>query len=163
MSPARHLLVPDPDEDQLEHAATRSWWTVAGLVMDRTLRQPSTRTGPGRAPRIPDTAQARELARLEADEESREAARLRARLLALHEKRLSELDIVDDETLAALDEWIMESGTRATGPEDAGPWRFVDAGRELAVALTVHPGRARLHTATGVWDLDDLHLEVTPA
>jgi hypothetical protein len=100
---------------------------------------------------------------VEAEEESREAARLRARLLALHEKRLSELDIVDDETLAAIDEWIMESGTRASGPDDRGPWRFVDAGRELTVALTAHTGRARLHTATGTWELEDLQLEVTPA
>ena len=41
LSPARHILVPDPDEDQLENPAAQSWWTVAGLVMDRTLRQPS--------------------------------------------------------------------------------------------------------------------------
>lgn len=163
LSPARHLLVPDPDEDQYAEGAAQSWWTVAGLVMDRTLRQPSTRTTHGRTPRIPDVAQARKLAQLEAEEEANEAERLRTRLLALHAKRLSELHIVDDDTLAAIDEWIMESGTRASGPDDLGPWRFVDAGRELSVALTVRPGRARLRTATGTWDLEDLQLEVTPA
>jgi hypothetical protein len=164
MSPARHLMVPDPDEDQLADPAAHSWWTVAGLVMDRTLRQPSTRsTTQGRTPRIPDTADARRLAQVEADEEAKTAAQLRGRLLALDGKRLSELDIVDDDTLAALDEWIMESGTRATGPEDRGPWRFVDGGRELTVALTAQPGRARLRTAVGKWDLEDLQLQVAPA
>lgn len=163
LSPARHLLVPDPDEDQYSSGGAQSWWTVAGLVMDRTLRQPSTRTTQGRTPRIPDVAQARKLAQLEAEEEAHEAEQLRTRLLALHARRLSELDIVDDDTLAAIDEWIMESGTRASGPDDRGPWRFVDAGRELSVALTAHPGRARLHTSTGTWDLEDLQLEVTPA
>jgi uncharacterized protein (TIGR02677 family) len=163
LSPARHILVPDPDEDQLENAAGQSWWTVAGLVMDRTLRQPSTRTNLGRTPRIPDVAQARRLAQLEAEEEAKDTAQLRSRLLELHGKRLSELDRIDDDTLAAVDEWIMESGTRATGPDDAGPWRFVDAGRELSVALTAAPGRARLRTAEGEWDLEDLALEVTPA
>ena len=60
----------------LVHERTRGRWAVAavdafaltavaGLVMDRTLRQPSTRSHPGRAPRIPDTAQARRLARPE--------------------------------------------------------------------------------------------------
>ena len=121
MSPARHILVPDPDEDQLADPAAQSWWTVAGLVMDRTLRQPSTRsTTQGRTPRIPDTAQARRLAQLEADEEAKTTAQLRTRLLALDGKRLSELDSVDDDTLAAIDEWIMESGTRATGLRTAG-------------------------------------------
>ena len=164
MSPARHIMVPDPDEDQLADPAAHSWWTVAGLVMDRTLRQPAARsTTQGRTPRIPDVAQARRLAQLEADEEAKTTAQLRGRLLALDGKRLSDLDIVDDDTLAALDEWIMESGTRATGPEDRGPWRFVDGGRELAVALTAQPGRARLRTAVGKWDLEDLQLQVAPA
>jgi uncharacterized protein (TIGR02677 family) len=163
LSPARHLLVPDPDEDQHSNPAARSWWSVPGLVMDRTLRQPSSRGHAGRTPRIPDTDQARRLAQVEAESEARAAAELRTALLALDGRRLSELDHVDDATLAAIDEWIMESGTRASGPEDRGPWRFVDAGRELAVALTARPGRARLRTATGEWELDDLRLEVTRA
>lgn len=163
MSPARHLLVPDPDEDQHENASAQSWWSVAGLVMDRTLRTPSTRTTTGRTPRIPDTVQARRLAKVEADREATEVARLRTRLLALDGKRLSELHILDEDTLAAIDEWIMECGTRATGPDDRGPWQHVDSGRELAVALTALPGRALLRTATGKWDLEDLQLEVKPA
>lgn len=162
MSPSRHLLVPDPDEDQLDGAA-QSWWTVAGLVMDRTLRLPSARSNQGRTPRVPDTTQARRLARVEFERDAREAAQLRDRLLTLNGKRLSELDRVDNDTLAAIDEWIMECGTRATGPDDLGPWQHMDSGRELAVALTWVPGRARLRTDAGEWELDDLHVEVTPA
>lgn len=163
MSPARHLGVPDPDEDQLEHAAAQSWWSVPGLLMDRTLRLPSSRGNTGRTPRIPDVTQARQLARVEAEEDARAVSALRTRLLALHGKRLSEFHILDEETIAAIDEWIMECGTRASGPDDPGPWRHVDAGRELTVALTPLPGRARLRTAAGEWELDDLRLEVQPA
>ncbi|MDA0183303.1 TIGR02677 family protein [Solirubrobacter phytolaccae] len=163
MSPARHLSVPDPDEDQLENGATQSWWTVPGLLMDRTLRLPSSRTNQGRTTRIPDVTQARQLARVEAEEDARADAALRTRLLALHGKRLSEFHILDEETIAAIDEWIMECGTRATSIEDPGPWRHVDAGRELTVELTPQPGRARLRTAAGEWELDDLKLEVKPA
>jgi hypothetical protein len=39
----------------------------------------------------------------------------------------------------------------------------VDSGRELAVSLTPLDGRARLRTAAGKWELDDLRLEVQPA
>ncbi len=163
MSPARHLAVPDPDEDQLDSAAAQSWWTVPGLLMDRTLRLPSHRTNQGRTPRIPDTTQARQLARVEAEADARASSALRDRLLALDGKRLAELGEVDDETLAAIDEWMMECGTRATGTDDPGPWRHVDSGRELTVALTPLPGRARLRTAAGEWELDDLRLEVVPA
>jgi uncharacterized protein (TIGR02677 family) len=163
MSPARHLSVPDPDEDQLDNAGTQSWWTVPGLLMDRTLRLPSSRSHQGRTPRIPDVTQARQLARVEAEEDARATSALRKRLLGLNNKRLSDLDIVDDETLAAIDEWIMECGTRATGTEDKGPWRHVDSGRELTVELTPLPGRARLRTKAGTWELEDLRLEVVPA
>jgi uncharacterized protein (TIGR02677 family) len=163
LSPARHLSVPDPDEDQLENPATQSWWTVPGLLMDRTLRLPSTRGNTGRTPRIPDTTQARALARVEAEEDARAESALRTRLLSLHGKKLSELDVLDEQVIAAIDEWIMECGTRATSLEDRGPWRHVDSGRELAVALTPLEGRARLRTAAGKWELDDLRLEVQPA
>ena len=164
MSPARHLAVPDPDEDQLDSAATQSWWSVPGLLMDRTLRLPSSRGGnQGRTPRIPDVTQARELARVEAAEDAKAVDALRRRLLALDGKRLSQLHLLDEDSLAAIDEWIMECGTRATGPDDLGPWRHVDSGRELAVALTPVPGRARIRTAAGTWELEDLALEVTAA
>ena len=164
MSPARHLAVPDPDEDQLESSGTQSWWSVPGLLMDRTLRLPSSRSaGQGRTPRIPDTTQARQLARLEAEEDAKAATAHRDRLLALDGKRLGELGRVDEETLAAIDEWIMECGTRASSADDPGPWTHTDGGRELTVALTPLPGRARLKTEAGEWELDDLKLEVTPA
>lgn len=164
MSPARHLAVPDPDEDQLESSGTQSWWSVPGLLMDRTLRLPSSRGATqGRTPRIPDTTQARQLARLEAEEDAKAATAHRDRLLALDGKRLAELGRVDEETLAAIDEWIMECGTRASSADDPGPWTHTDGGRELTVALTPLPGRARIKTEAGEWELDDLKLEVTPA
>ncbi len=162
--PARHLAVPDPDEDQLESSGTQSWWSVPGLLMDRTLRLPSSRSaGQGRTPRIPDTTQARQLARLEAEEDAKAATALRDRLLALDGKRLAEL--------------------QPRGRGDARRDRRVDRGvrhardrRRRSRPVAAHGQRPRAHrradaappAARGCGprpasELDDLALEVRPA
>ncbi len=160
MTSARHLSVTDPDDDQIAGGANQSWWDVAGLLMDRTLRIPSARKNQGRTPHIRDTTQARILAREAAEAEARQARALRAHLLTLHGRLLSNIGQVDGDALAALDEWLMECGAHASGPADPGPWHYADAVRGLTVAITPQAGTARVRTPDGVWELDDLLLEI---
>jgi uncharacterized protein (TIGR02677 family) len=163
LTPCRHLSVVDLDEDQLEGVAGRSWWEVAGLDMDRTLRLPSARSNQGRTPRLPDTSHARQLARTAASAERAATADLRAQLLTLHDRKLAELGEIGDPTLAAIDEWLMECGAQARSSSDPGPWHHFDAERELTVALTPTGNRARLQTTDGAWELADFHVEVVEA
>ena len=108
--------------------------------MDRTLRLPSTRSHQGRTPRIPDVTQARQLARVEAEEA---------------DVVLPRFDVTDAWALGCR---MREAAAAAGLPIVIG----ITLG-EARVFHTALPGRARLRTKAGTWELEDLRLEVEPA
>ena len=158
-------LVPDPDEDQLADPAAQSWWTRRGPG-DGPHAAPARRAQhhPGPHAADPGRRAGPPLAQLEADEEAqddRAAARPAARagrqaaVGARHRRRrhAGRARRVDHGVAARA----------RPGPRTAGRGGSSTPAASSPSRSPRQPGRARLRTAAGKWDLEDLQLEVAPA
>jgi uncharacterized protein (TIGR02677 family) len=161
LTPCRHVGGVDDDPEKAPDAHRSSWWSALALVLDRTLRVPSARAGQGGAHAVRNTREERALAAMQSAAEARAADALRDYLLAFDGRRLSDLGDVDDAALRAIEDWLTECGSLASGPKDRGPWRMIDAERELSVAVTAIDGTAVIASADGRWRLPDARLEVS--
>ena len=152
MTSCRHLGGVDEDPDQDPGAHQASWWDTLALLLDRTLRLPSARSGQGRTqrnPRHPPAARARRRAGGAEAERRRGAARAPDRprrplpLRAGRGRRLG----------AARGRGLVVGLRRAarSGPGDRGPWRTTDVERELAVGVTLLDRTAVITTPDGRW------------
>jgi uncharacterized protein (TIGR02677 family) len=160
---ARHVALVEPEPDL---TAARSWLEIPDELLPEVplhLRSPDKGAPRGRSARLPDATAARRRAASERCARRERSAELIDRFAALGPTSLSSLPELDEQSFAALREWL------AAAIADPAPRAQPRQGRSpdglARVTLTPHPTGARtlLRAATGTLETEDFTFEVRRA